>query len=58
MTKPGDIHRDRQTEATADREAEVRPELEDLDVTGDDADAIGGGADEFLVMKYQDKASP
>jgi hypothetical protein len=45
MTEPRDKHDDRRTDAaTADREPEVRPELiRDLDVPGDDDDAIRGG---------------
>ena len=43
MTKPRDMHRERQTEATTDRDLEVRPEvIADLDVPGDE-DIIGGG---------------
>jgi hypothetical protein len=45
MTEPRNTQRDRQAEAAADRQPEVRPEvIQDLDVTGDDADIIAGGA--------------
>lgn len=44
MTEPRDVEPDRQAEAHADREPEVRPELiKDLDVTGDDAGDVAGG---------------
>jgi hypothetical protein len=45
MTDPRNFEPDRQAEAHADREPEVRPELiKDLDVTGDDAGNIAGGS--------------
>jgi hypothetical protein len=45
MTEPREMQRQRQTTATAtDRDPEVRPEvIQDLDVTGADADNIAGG---------------
>ena len=44
MTEPRDVEPDRQAEAHADRELEVRPELiKDLDVKGDDAGDVAGG---------------
>ncbi len=45
MTEPRKPEPDREAEAQADREPEVRPEvIKDLDVTGDDAEDIAGGA--------------
>lgn len=43
MTDLHEPQRGRETEATADPEPEVKPELiKDLDVTGEDADVIRG----------------
>jgi hypothetical protein len=44
MTEPRNTKTRREAQARADREPEVRPEvIQDLDVTGDDADIIAGG---------------
>jgi hypothetical protein len=45
MTEPRDVQREREAEATAaDREPEIRLEvIQDLDLTGADADIIRGG---------------
>jgi hypothetical protein len=45
MTEPRDMHRELQTETATDPQPEVRPEvIQDLDVTGEGADDIRGGA--------------
>ncbi len=45
MTEPRSFEPDREAETHPDREPEVKPELiKDLDVTGDDAEDIAGGA--------------
>ena len=45
MTKPRDMQRERQAEAAADREPEVKPEvISDLDVPSDDAEHIAGAS--------------
>jgi hypothetical protein len=57
MTEPRDTHDDRHTQATADREPEVKPEpIPDLEVAGADAEVIRAG--EFVIMKPTDSASP
>ena len=44
MTEPRDMQGDLPAEAAADGGPEVRPEvIQDLDVTGDDPDAVVGG---------------
>ncbi len=43
MTEPRDMQRELQAEAAADPEPEVKPELiQDLDVTDDDVEVMGG----------------
>jgi hypothetical protein len=46
MTEPRNMHRDQETNTTtAEAEPEVKPEvITDLDLAGDDADVVRGGA--------------
>jgi hypothetical protein len=46
MTEPRDMQRERQAEAAADQESEA---IQDLDVTGDDADRIAAGDGQYLT---------